>query len=178
MIENLKVINPLDFTAPINELWLNRWFLLTAGDFKSKHFNTMTVAWGFNGIMWNKPCVAAVVRPTRHTFSFMNEYDTFTLCSFPKEFRDDLSLLGSKSGRDGDKIALTKLHPVQSAKVDAPSFAEADLIFECRKIYYDNFKPEHFLSPDINNRYPEKDYHTIYFGEIESVRGIEEFSKK
>ncbi len=67
----------------------------------------MTVAWGYFGIMWNKPMAVVVVRPTRFTFEFMEKYDTFTLTAFDKKFKKDLNLLGTKSGRDGDKIAET-----------------------------------------------------------------------
>ena len=83
--------------------WANQWLLLTAGDFQQGHFNTMTVGWGSFGTMWSKPFAQVVVRPTRYTFEFMNTYDTFTLCGFPEQYKKALTLLGSKSGRDGDK---------------------------------------------------------------------------
>ena len=166
----LKTISPRNFTTDIINLWEKRWLLLTSGDFKSGNFNTMTVAWGSIGQMWNKPFVQAVVRPTRYTFEFMEKYDTFTLCAFPDEYKPALNLLGSKSGRDGDKIAETNLNVMQSSVVAAPSFKEADLIIECKKIYWDDFKPENFLVPEIDNNYKLKDYHRVYFGEILAIR--------
>ena len=167
----MKPIPTDQFTTRIHQLWKDQWFLLTSGDFEKGDFNTMTVAWGFFGIMWSRPMAAVVVRPTRHTFGFMNRYDTFTLCAFDEKYEDDLLLLGTKSGRDGDKIAETRLTPVASTVVAAPAFKEAELIVECKKMYWDDFKPNHFLDPYIETKYPEKDYHRMYFGEVGHIMG-------
>ena len=171
----LKSIPVNEFLVKINDLWLNKWFLLTSGDLNKNHYNTMTVAWGYFGIMWNKPIAVVVVRPTRYTYEFIEKYDTFTLCAFNINFKDDLLLLGTKSGRDGDKIAETALNIMPSAKVEAPSFKEAELIIECVKIYWDDFKPANFLNATIENNYPKKDYHRFYFGEIKEIKGIGEY---
>jgi len=171
----MKSIQPLNFNIKINDLWKNKWFLLTSGDFEKTHFNTMTVAWGFFGIMWNKPMAVVVVRPTRFTFEFMERYDTFTLSAFDKKYRKDLNLLGTKSGRNGDKIAETNLTIISSSMVGAPTFAEAELIVECKKVYWDDFKPENFLDDSINKNYPLKDYHRMYFGEIIEITGIDNY---
>lgn len=166
-----------EFSTRIHDLWKNRWFLLTAGDFEQKKYNTMTVAWGSLGIMWNKPFAQVVVRPTRYTFDFINQYDTFTLSAFSKEFQPALLLLGSKSGRDGDKIAGTGLSVIKSQKVAAPAFAEAELIIECQKIYWDDLKPANFLNSSIIKNYPQKDFHRIYFGEILAIHGVSKYVK-
>ncbi|UCG27541.1 MAG: flavin reductase [Bacteroidales bacterium] len=165
----------VDFQPRIHHLWLNQWFLLTSGDYASNHYNTMTVAWGYFGIMWNKPTAVVVVRPTRYTYEFINRYDTFSLCSFDKSYHKDLNLLGSKSGRDGDKISETALTPGKSSKIEAPVFREAELIIECRKSYQHDFKPENFLNKSIDRNYPQKDYHRMFFGEILSIRGTEKY---
>jgi len=172
----MKTIQPKDFVIQVNDLWANKWFLLTSGDFEKKHFNTMTVAWGYFGIMWNKPVAVVVVRPTRFTFEFIEHYETFTLSAFDKKYKKDLSLLGTKSGRDGDKIAETKLTAVPSEMAAAPAFKEAELIIECTKIYWDDFKPDHFLDDTIYKSYPLKDYHRMYFGEILKIRGLDNYS--
>ncbi len=158
-------------------LWEHQWLLLTSGDFQSGQYNTMTVAWGSLGAMWNKPFAQVVVRPVRYTYEFLEKYDTFTLSVFPSQYRKALSLLGARSGRDGDKIASAGLTPISASKVASPVFAEAELVIECRKIYFDDFRPENFLSADIDKNYPNKDYHRIYYGEILAVQGIEEYLK-
>ena len=148
------------------EIFDKRWFLLTAGDFTAGDYNTMTVSWGFLGTMWGLPVAQVVVRPQRHTRIFMDKYDTFTLCSFPDKYRPALSLLGSKSGRDGDKIAESGLTPIASAKVTAPSFKEADITFECRKLFRQQMTAESMLSEKVLANYPAKDYHIVYIGEV------------
>lgn len=148
------------------DLWSNKWLLLTSGDFKKNAFNTMTVGWGSLGVMWNKPFAQVVVRPTRHTYQFMEQYETFTLCAFSEKYRKALELLGSKSGKYGNKIAESGLQPIASTTVAAPAFAESELIIECQKMYWDDFKPDHFLDHRIHINYPLKDYHRVYFGEI------------
>ena len=167
-------IPPDQFIVNNVDLWDNQWLLLTAGDFEQKSFNAMTVGWGSLGVMWKKPFAQVVVRPTRYTYEFMERFDSFTLCAFPEKYRRALNLLGTKSGRDGDKIAESGLHTVAATKVAAPAYEEAELIIECRKIYWDDFKPEHFLDYTIENNYPLKDYHRVYFGEILLVMGEEE----
>ncbi|MBN1150068.1 flavin reductase family protein [candidate division WOR-3 bacterium] len=157
----------------IFNIWQKTWLLLTCGD--EDNFNTMTVGWGSFGTVWNKPFAQIFVRPTRHTWSFCNNYPFFTLCSFPQEFQNDLSFLGSKSGKDCDKISLTRLHVEKSKKVPAPSFVEADLAIECRKIYWGDLIPGNFLDDYIPKCYPEKDYHRVFYGEILHVEATEPF---
>ena len=82
-----------DFNPRIHDLWLKEWFLLTSGDYTKGHYNTMTVAWGYFGVMWNKPVAVVVVRPTRYTFDFINQYDSFTLSAFGKNYKMELNLL-------------------------------------------------------------------------------------
>jgi len=129
----------------------------------------MAVGWGSIGYMWRRPFVQIVVRPVRYTYGFMEKYDTFTLCAFPKQFHAALQLLGTKSGRNGDKIAEAGLTPLASTNVTAPIYAEASLVIECRKIYWDDVHPQNFLDPELDKNYPRKDYHRIYFGEILAI---------
>jgi flavin reductase (DIM6/NTAB) family NADH-FMN oxidoreductase RutF len=171
-------IAPDQFLVQINQLWLKQWFLLTSGDFVAGEFNTMTVAWGSFGIMWNKPMAMVVVRPTRHTYNFINQYPTFTLCAFSDEYKEDLNLLGTRSGRDGDKISQTRLTPTHAVKVAAPGFKEAELMVECRKMYWNDFNPANFMDKSIIKNYPQKDFHRMFFGEIITIQGMESFSAK
>jgi len=156
------------------DLWDTDWLLLTSGDFIKSSYNAMTVAWGSIGNMWNLPIAMVVVRPTRYTYGFINTYPTFSLCGFPKEYRSALNLLGTKSGRDGDKISEAGLTQTASEKIDAPTYKEADLSIECRKIYFHDFNPKQFLDDRIEKHYASKDYHRMIFGEILMVNGNED----
>jgi flavin reductase (DIM6/NTAB) family NADH-FMN oxidoreductase RutF len=160
------------FSAPVFKSWGSDWFLLTSGCFKSGKFNTMTVAWGSFGVMWQKPFAMVVVRPSRHTYAFMEKFETFTLSAFPSEFKKVLNFCGVKSGKDMDKIKEAGITPIPSLKVEAPGFDEAELIIECRKNYFDDFRPKHFMDASIEGNYPGRDYHRVYFGEIVAISGV------
>ena len=168
----MKEVNVNEYSdKPIN-LWAKKWLVLTSGD--STSYNAMTVGWGSIGTMWNKPFVQVVVRPVRFTYEFMEKYSTFTLCTFPEKYKDALRLIGTKSGRDGDKIKNAGLTVITSEVVEAPSFKEADMIIECKKMYYQDMDHTAFLDEKIDALYPDKDYHRIYFGEILTLRFPEE----
>jgi flavin reductase (DIM6/NTAB) family NADH-FMN oxidoreductase RutF len=156
-------------------LWDIQSLVLTSGDFEQCSFNAMTVGWGSFGVMWGTPIVQVVVRPTRYTYEFMERYDMFTVCGFPLKYEEALRILGTKSGRDGNKIAEAGLTPIQSTKVAAPSYAEAELVLECRKIYWDDMKNTHFLKAQIEEKYPRKDYHRIYYGEVLASLGEKQY---
>lgn len=160
----MKPVNPIKLQIPAVDLWMNQWLLLTAGTLED--CNTMTVAWGSIGCMWSRPFAQVVVRPQRHTRRYMDTMDSFTLTAFPKKYREDLRLLGTLSGRNGDKIGQTGLTLQASTKVTAPAFQEASLILECNTMYYQDMDPRGFTDTTINSKYPEQDYHRIYFGEI------------
>jgi len=168
-------IKPDDLVLKPHGLWGRQWLLLAAGDFAAGRHNCMTVAWGSLGTMWNRPFAQVVVRPTRYTYEFMESHDTFTLCAFPEALRPALQLLGTRSGRDGDKIAAASLTPVAAARVAAPVFAEAELALECRKLYWQDLEPAHWCDPSIEDQYPQRDYHRVYFGEILAARGTEAY---
>ena len=173
-LTNIKCEN---LNSNIFELWKNKWMLLTCGDYEKNDFNTMTVAWGSFGHMWDRYFVQVVVRPSRFTYGFMEKYDTFTLSAFSDQYQDALMLLGTKSGRDGNKISEAGLTPLASEKIAAPAFAEAELIFECKKMYWDDLAPKNFLDAKITQLYPDQDFHRIYFGEILVVRGEDKYGK-
>lgn len=171
----LEIIPITRFRTDVFHLFDRQWLVLTAGDFAIGEYNAMTISWGSLGFMWGKPFVQVVVRPTRHTHSFLQRFETFTVTAFSEEYRRALDLLGNRSGRDGDKIAAARLTPIASTQVAAPAFAEAELVLECRKTYWDPLESSHFLDPGIEADYPEKDYHTVYYGEIVALRGEARF---
>ncbi len=154
----------------------SKWFLLTAGDLDSGNFNTMTVSWGGLGMIWSKPVAWVPVRKSRHTHKFMEGNDCFSLCGLPEAHKEMLNVCGSKSGRDTDKIKETGLTPVQGCSMNAPVFAEADLIIECRKLYSTAVTIDQFASPEIcQANYGDSDFHTIYIGEITAIRAADEY---
>ena len=172
---NRSPIDVFQFAVKPVHLWDKQWLLLTAGDFQAGKFNSMTVGWGSFGVMWNKPFALVVVRPVRYTYEFIDRYETFTLCAFSRYYKKALNILGTKSGRDGDKITEAGLTPSASHMIAAPGLNEAELSIECRKIYWDDLHPGQFLDSGIEQHYPRKDYHRIYYGEIVYVEGVEKY---
>ena len=139
------------------------WTLITAGT--PDNYNMMTASWGGLGVLWNKPVAAIFIRPHRHTFGFVERSDFFTLTFFGPEHRNLLDLCGSESGRDINKMAIPGLTALTTPN-GSVCFAEARLVMECRKLYWQDLQPEHFLAPDIADNYPQRDYHRMYVGQI------------
>ncbi|MBM3492866.1 MAG: flavin reductase family protein [Armatimonadetes bacterium] len=164
-------IKPTDLLENPFKLISQDWMLITAGP--PDDCNTMTASWGGVGHIWGKDVCWCVVRPVRHTFAFMERNDAFTLSWFAEEHRPALNLLGTKSGRDGDKIAEAGLTRVAGPIAGTTAFAQARLVIACRKVYWHDLDPTHFLDPDIERNYPQRDYHRMYFGEIASILSVE-----
>ena len=171
-------IDVFDLVAPTFGVWDRTWFLLTAGDFavdgagpaEARRFNSMTVSWGSLGYIWGKPLAIVVVRPQRYTFAFMERSADFSLCAFGEPYRAALNLLGTKSGRDSDKMATCGLTPITVPPIRSPGFAEAELVMGCRKTYWQDLDPKHFLANYIAPLY-RNDYHRMYFGEVVAIEG-------
>jgi flavin reductase (DIM6/NTAB) family NADH-FMN oxidoreductase RutF len=157
-----KAIDPEDIADNVFKLVGKEWMLITAGTGES--FNTMTGAWGGLGILWEKKICFCVIRPGRYTYEFIEKSDLYTVSFFEEQYRGILTYCGTKSGRDVDKVAETGLTPV--FEKDSIFFAEARLVLVCRKIYYQDIRPEQFLDSGIDGFYPLKDYHRMYVGEI------------
>ncbi len=107
------------------------WAVVTAGT--PERFNGMTVSWGAMGTVWGKSAVTLYIRPDRYTWQFLKDCDTFTLCFFPEERREALRVMGSMSGRDGDKAAAAGLTP--RAVEGGVGYAEASETLVCRKLF-------------------------------------------
>lgn len=120
------------------EVFRNNRALLTAGT--EDHFNSMTIGWGSLGTIWGKSTVTVYVRPDRYTWNFLKESDTFTVSFFPEEYRSALTVMGTLSGRDTDKVRASGLTPVFLE--DGITYAEAVSTLVCRKIYMVQMKYE------------------------------------
>ena len=146
------------------------WALISAGD--AHRWNTMAISWGQAGWLWSRPVVTAYVRKSRYTLGFTEERERFTISFFaPGECREQLGVLGSKSGRDMDKMKESGLTPV--ALDGEPAFAEASAVLVCRKVYADWIDPEKFLDRSVFEKaYPQpEDVHRMYVAEVVSAYG-------
>jgi flavin reductase (DIM6/NTAB) family NADH-FMN oxidoreductase RutF len=143
------------------------WMLVTAG--KIDDYNMMTASWGTMGWLWELPVSTIYVRPQRHTHNFTEREDYYTLAFFKEEHRDVLRTMGSVSGRNFDKINYEKLTAFET-KNGSVGFEEAYLIIECRKLYSTVIQEEKFHDKSVmEDKYPRRDFHTMYIGEITGV---------
>ena len=141
------------------------WMLITAGD-AEKH-NTMTASWGGVGELWGKYVSTIYIRPQRYTREFVEREEYYSLCFFGPEYRQALSLCGSKSGRDVDKDAATGLTPCFDQA--APYYEQARLVFLCRKLYRQDMEKSAFLDKGLLEKWYDNDLHRIFIGEIVKV---------
>ena len=152
------LINPFD-------KFDKEWALVTSGN--TNDYNTMTISWGSMGTIWNKDVITIYIRPDRYTFKYLKENDYFTVSFFPPNYHDDLLTLGRLSGRDTNKVELTKI--TLKAIDDTVGFNEASQTFVCKKIYLAqmdyNDVPDYAKSIHQNGIEP----HYIIMGEVEKV---------
>ncbi len=142
------------------------WMLITAET--DGQANAMTASWGGVGVLWNKNVVFGFVRPQRYTKEFLDAEDRFSLSFFDESYKKELQYFGTVSGKDEDKIAKTGFTVDHTE--GAPYFAESNLVIICKKLYAGSINPDAILVPDIDAKmYPDKDYHTVYIGEIVKV---------
>jgi len=165
-MKDYKRIAPSEIKGNPFSLIGDDWMLITAGDIED--YNTMTASWGGLGVLWHKNICTIYVRPQRYTLEFLEKNEIFTLSFFDSRYREALKFCGSKSGRDYNKAAETGLTPA-ATEMSSVGFNEANLIIECRKIYFQDIVPENFLHESIQKNYPDSDYHRVYVGEILNV---------
>ena len=146
--------------------------LLLAGN--EKEANTMTVSWGTFGIMWESPIIMVMVRPQRHTWDFIKKSGDFTLNFLPSGSGETLAVCGSQSGRDIDKFETCNLTKEKSERIASPSLAEAELVFECKTIYEDQIKQEHFFDRRPLTFY-RNDFHGLFYGQVMRVTGTDRY---
>ena len=161
----LKPIDPKAIDQNVFSLIGEKWMLITAGT--KDQCNTMTASWGGVGELWGKYVSTIYIRPQRYTLEFVEREEYYSLCFFGPEYRQALSLCGSKSGRDVDKDAATGLTPCFDEA--APYYEQARLVFLCRKLYRQDMEKSAFLDKGLLEKWYDNDLHRMFIGEIVKV---------
>ena len=143
----------------------DEWMLITAES--GGECNTMTASWGGVGVLWNKPVAFAFVRPQRHTYTLLEQAETFSLSFLPETYREALRYCGTHSGRDGDKLTAAGL--TLTYQSGTPCIGEARLVLICRKCYAADLQAERFCDDSLLSYYKANDFHRQYIGEILDV---------
>ena len=163
-LEQFKEISPYELDNALKLIGKD-WMLITVRD--GEKVNAMTASWGCLGVLWNRPIAVCFIRPQRHTFGLAEEQDRLSLAFFGQDRRDALSLCGTKSGRDCDKI--TEAGFTTSDADGVPVINEAQILVIGRKLYADYIKEDCFIDNKMLDFYKEKDFHKAYVLEIEKI---------
>ncbi len=155
----------MEFTTNIFEQYDKKWALLTAGDKDS--FNTMTISWGGLGTLWSKPVATVYVRTSRYTHQFLDNNEYFTISFFPESYKQALGVLGSKSGRDMDKMNDSGLTPKEVE--GSMTFAEAETTLLCRKLMCQPLETSNMAQEIAEQFYGNDADHDMYIGEVVEI---------
>jgi flavin reductase (DIM6/NTAB) family NADH-FMN oxidoreductase RutF len=166
-----KAINIKDVKEDVFTLVNKDFTVLTAGN--PQHYNSMVASWGGWGILFDKPVTWCFLRSNRYTLELIRNEHTYTMVYFDDEYKSDVMLFGTKSGKDTDKMKESKLTPVQTPDGNVV-YKEAKLIIECKLFEITTVSPNDFQSEDarkfvVDAHAETNDYHKIVFGEITNV---------
>ncbi len=162
----MKQINPEALTRNPFQMIGKDWLLITAK--KEDKVNTMTASWGGVGIMWGKPAIYLVIRPSRYTKEFVDSTERFSVSVLNDSYRKTLSYFGTVSGRDEDKIGKSGL--VLAEEENVPYFEAAEIAMICKKLYVQPMDRKYLLETPVEARwYPNEDWHHLYIAEVEKM---------
>lgn len=152
-------------------------FVVTAG--KGEHYNSMVGSGGGMGLLFKKPVTWIVLRSDRYTLELILKEQTYSLSYFPEQYREQMLFLGSRSGRDSEKMKEVELTNIQTPSGDM-SFTEAGLILECKLMQITTPDRNDFYTQEakeyIHEAYKDaRDHRKYVFGEIVGV-WVEKFS--
>lgn len=140
--------------------------------------NVMTIGWGTVGSIWGRPTFLVLVRPSRYTYSRLEEIGDFTVNVPPPELADAANHCGTVSGRDHDKFQEKQLTILPSKEVRPPVIKECVIHYECRTLHRNDIIPGAVVQAVLDDAYPVGDYHRIYFGEIVAAYADEDAAER
>ena len=167
-------VNAFDYAGTICKA-MKKGILLTTK--YGEAVNSMTIGWGMIGVEWGKPVFITLVRESRFTKEYLDATGEFTI-NIPISDVDSkiLSICGTQSGRDIDKIQELGLTLEESEIVSVPGIKQLPLTLECKVLYKQRQDPDQIPAAVIERYYPEvtmqlesganRDYHTAYYAEI------------
>jgi flavin reductase (DIM6/NTAB) family NADH-FMN oxidoreductase RutF len=126
--------------------------------------NMMALDWKSIGELWMIPICTIAVAPSRYTFKLLNETPEFTLNVPSPEIASAVSIAGSYSGRDTDKIAKAGLTLTPSKHISVPMIKEAMINYECKIVH--------------TAESGQMAHHRLFFGEIQAAYADESLLKK
>ncbi|MCP4710353.1 MAG: flavin reductase family protein [Planctomycetes bacterium] len=131
----------------------------------------MAIGWAHVGVVWSEPIMIVYVRPSRHSYTVLEQMRQFTVNTATKDMAKVVGMCGTVSGRDEDKIAAGNLTAVSAKKVKPPVIEECILHYECNVLHYHDMVMENMHRKVIDSKYPEGDFHRVYYGKIVACYG-------
>lgn len=89
--------------------------------------NALAVAYCCN-CSFDPPMVMVGIVPSRHSYAMVKESGCFVVNLVPKAYRDTYMYLGSRSGRDEDKLKAKNVRLAEGEKVNAPILSDCPRI--------------------------------------------------
>lgn len=132
--------------------------------------NSMTIGWGTYGTEWSTEMFVVYVRESRFTHDLLEQNSEFTINIPLGEYdKNILSICGTLSGRDMDKIAKAGLTLEEGDEVSVPALKEFPLTLECRVVFKQKQHVE-LIDEKFAKFYPledgKADEHIAYYGEV------------
>jgi flavin reductase (DIM6/NTAB) family NADH-FMN oxidoreductase RutF len=127
--------------------------------------NVMTIGWASLGFMWGRPMLTIMVRKSRYTFSLIENASEFTVSVPMVDMSKELDFCGTKSGKKHEKLQECGMEIFPSEKIHTPILNLPGIHFECKIVYKSALEPDHLVEA-YKHLYPNKDYHSLYYGEI------------
>ncbi len=138
----------------------------------------MTIGWGTIGLVWGRPVFIVFVRPSRYTYSRLEQVEEFTVNVPTEQMGKAAEYCGKVSGRDHDKFKQANLTIVPGKKVKVPVIDECFISYECRVLHRNDLAPQTLVQAVHDEFYPEDNYHRIYYGEIVASYAEEDAARR
>lgn len=165
-LQGYSSIRPEQIPGNIIKMLTEDWMLITAGE--GAKANPMTANWGGLGYLFNKPVAFCFIHPTRHTYTLMEQSDTYTLTFYTEASREALRYCGTHSGRTENKAQKAGLTPLVTPQ-GSTAFRQAWMIIECRKLMSQPLNQEDIDHPTLQKEWDGKSLHKMYIGEILNI---------
>ena len=140
--------------------------------------NVMTIGWGTIGCIWSRPVFIVLVRPSRYTYTRLEQVNDFTVNVPPREISSAVGHCGTVSGRNHAKFEEAHLTPIPSREVRSPIIKECVIHYECRILHRNDLVPDALTQAVREEFYSNGDFHRVYFGEIVAAYADEDASAR
>jgi len=95
--------------------------------------NALVVAYCCN-CSYDPPMLMVGIVPSRYSYKMIKESGCFVVNLPGKDYKDIFDYLGSKSGRDVDKLSAMNVKLAEGQKVNAPILSDCPINIECKVV--------------------------------------------